>query len=139
MPKKLVKRQKAGKPSIKLQRREIFARPLPHPDTFARYEQICKGSAKRILKMAEKQSHHRQVLENKVVSTETRNETIGMIFSFIITLALMALGAYLIMNDKEITGYISFFSPAIFHAGVFVYNKYKSNKDQKENNKAGED
>lgn len=37
--------------------------PLPPPDVFAGYEQVCPGAAERILSMAEQQAKHRQDLE----------------------------------------------------------------------------
>ena len=35
---------------------EIYAGPLPHPDTLARYEQILPGSAERVFLAFEKQT-----------------------------------------------------------------------------------
>jgi uncharacterized membrane protein len=135
MQKKLAKKQSElpKKTPVNFKRKsEFFSGPLPHPAIFEQYEKVLEGSANRILTMAEKQSSHRQNIEQKIIKSSTRNETIGMIFSFIITAALMYFGYRLVLVDKNVIGYFSIFSPAIFHASVFIYNKIK---DSKEDNK----
>ena len=42
-----------------------FAGPIPPPSMMKQYEETLPGSADRILKMAEKQSEHRQWVEKK--------------------------------------------------------------------------
>jgi uncharacterized membrane protein len=41
----------------------LFSGPIPPPDLLERYNQIIPEGADRILKMAEKQSAHRQKIE----------------------------------------------------------------------------
>lgn len=104
--------------SLSILRAELRG-PLPHPDILAKYEILCKGSTDRILSLAENQSKHRQNIEK----SQIKHEFLGMIFAVTLTLILMAIGFYLIINDKQYTGFISLFSPVIFHAGNYIYNK----------------
>ena len=105
-----------------------FSGPLPPPNVLIKYEEATSGAADRIISMAEKQAQHRQTLEEKVVNSNIHNERLGMYFAFILTVSIMLLGAYLLMNDKQVEGFIALFAPAIFQAGNYIYNKYEEHK-----------
>jgi hypothetical protein len=51
--------------------------------------------------MAEAQASHRRGLETKVVNSNITNERVGMLLGFIIALAAIAGGVYLISIDKD--------------------------------------
>lgn len=51
--------------------------PLPEPDDFREYEDICPGAAKAILAMAVDQASHRRDLESRVVSANIARESRG--------------------------------------------------------------
>lgn len=61
-----------------------FSGPIPPPESLAGYEKTLPGSADRILKMAEKQSEHRQNLEKREIEIEARDSLLGIILSFIL-------------------------------------------------------
>ena len=113
-------------------REEVFVGPLPHPEILGRYEQISPGAAKRIISMAEKQSHHRQSLEAKLVDSNISNEKTGMWLAFLVTIALILIGAILLMNNKNAIGLVTIFVPCLFQAGNYVYQKYAEEKTSKE-------
>jgi uncharacterized membrane protein len=46
--------------------------------------------------MAEEQSIHRHILEQKVIGADSRNSLLGIISAFIISMAALALAAYAI-------------------------------------------
>jgi len=110
----------------------FYQGPLPPPELFKKYEEILPGSAERILKMAEKQSNHRQAIEKRVVYSGTRNETLGVIFAFIIFITTIGLGCWLIYNDKKVGGLVTIVSAVLAGVGVFIYGK-KSQKGQLNN------
>lgn len=116
--------QPNNKGSGVLMHQELFVGPLPHPSTLQGYEQACKGAANRIIKMAESQSQHRQDIENKVISSNIKNERTAMWLAFWITCGFAIIGAVLLFFDKQVAGYISLFGPSFFHAGNYVYRKY---------------
>ncbi len=89
-----------NKPSQRIEKRftavaTSFSGPLPPPNILEGYEKIIPGAADRIITMAEKQSNHRQSLENIIIRSNTRNESIGMWLAFILTIGLMCFGFYL--------------------------------------------
>ena len=45
----------------------FYSAPLPPASEFERYERVLKGSADRIIKLAENQNAHRRFIENVVV------------------------------------------------------------------------
>ncbi len=113
--------------SFLVEKREVFAGPLPHPAILNGYEQIEKGSADRIIKMAEQQSTHRQYIEKKIVDSNVTLEKIGIIFSLIVTLAFITGGFFLIYSDKQWTGFTTLAGILVVHA----YNFFKQTRVKK--------
>jgi len=111
---------------------EQFSGPLPPPAILKGYEDILPGAADRIVRMAEKQSEHRQVLEKKVISVETFKSKVGLFLAFIICLYFMWIGYQLIIHDKKITGFILALTPLGGIIGMFIVQKNKDTKKEKE-------
>lgn len=121
-----------------MHRQELFVGPLPPPNMLQGYEQACPGAASRIIKMAESQSQHRQKIEDKVISSNIKNERAAMFLSFILTGGFAIIGAVLLFFDKQVAGYISLFGPSFFHAGNYVYRKYVEKIEPKKREEAVE-
>jgi len=85
--------------------------------------------------MAESQSKHRLVLEKSVIKSNITNERMGMVMAFILTIVMMATCVYLVGNDKNFSGFAAFFSPVIFHAGNYIYNKKQERSVQNKSTK----
>ena len=83
---------------------EFHVGPLPPPVVLEQYNQTVPGAAERIIKMAEDQSAHRMRLESQVISTDTRNSTMGVVFALIITLGVLTLAAYALKLGQTLTG-----------------------------------
>ncbi len=86
--------------------------------------------AARIVKMSEEQEAHRQKLEVEVIFGDSRRATLGVIFAFILGLAGMALGAYLISLDHPIAGTIFSGSSLAGLVGTFVYGTRSRKKER---------
>jgi uncharacterized membrane protein len=112
-----------------------FSGPIPPPDLLIKYEDATHGAASRIIAMAERQAKHRQNLETAIIHSSIRNEKTGMWLAFILTLVLVLIGAILIMNSKDVIGYITLFAPVLFQAGNYVYWRYEENKKEKTDSK----
>lgn len=80
--------------------------PLPSPEEFRKYEEICPGAADRILKMAEEQGVHRRELEKIVVKSDSRDSLWGLIFAFVFAMTAVFYGANLILSDHSVAGTI---------------------------------
>src|SRR5213592_1328991 len=74
----------------------MFSGPLPPPEVLTKYNEAVPNAAERILVLAERQAEHRQKLEAKVIASNTFNQTLGSIFAFILGLAAIGGGIYLI-------------------------------------------
>jgi len=114
---------------IEMQLEQRFSGPLPHPSILKGYEEILPGSADRILTMAENQSKHRQKLESKVVSSNSRDSLLGVIFAFVLGVIGLIGGVYAAISGAEILGTIVSAGSIATLAGVFVYG---TNSDRKE-------
>lgn len=106
----------------------LYAGPIPMASELAKYEQVCPGSANRIIVMAEKQETHRHGLENAVITSNVKNESLGMHYAFILTGALMLFGAIMIFTGKETGGYFALFGPVVFQGGNYIYHKKKEKR-----------
>lgn len=86
---------------------QTFAGPIPPPALLAQYEAICPGSADRIITQFEEQSRHRRTLEKRVVWHNIASATLGQITGFVLFVAILAGGVFLIYNDKSVEGIVS--------------------------------
>ncbi len=84
-----------------------FAGPIPPPALLAEYEQACQGSANRILAQFEEQGRHRRRLENRVVWYNVLSGTLGQVSGFLLFLAAIGGGIFLLYNDKSVEGLVS--------------------------------
>ncbi|MBV4417601.1 DUF2335 domain-containing protein [Clostridium tyrobutyricum] len=84
----------------------FFSGPLPSPDIFKQYEEICPGAADRIISMAEKQMDHRQNIENIFLKSRSRNSFIGVIAALIIAICAIISAVVCILNDHSVSGTI---------------------------------
>ncbi|MGK4081899.1 hypothetical protein EA74_00454 [Enterococcus hirae] len=122
------------------ERKEIMARmrissthysgPIPSPDLLKRFEEVCPGSADRIITMAEKQSEHRRNMETKVVDSQVRDSKRGMIFGFIISVVGIIGGLFLIAMDKGTAGLTLVCGILIGLVALFIYGS-ESEKDER--------
>lgn len=106
-----------------------FSGPLPPPEVFAKYEQILRGSADRILKMAENQGSHRQILEKKVINGEQLRANFGLFFGFVIGMTVIVGGLVLIYLEKDWQGFIVLSGGVVSLVGTFVYGKKQKKVD----------
>ena len=115
--------------SSRIQVLERHVGPLPPPHTLEKYDKILLGAAERILKMAEKQSNHRQTLEKKVVFTDSGNSRLGVWLAFFLATITIIGGGFLIYNDKDIAGLASIITAIGGLVGVFIYGRYQEKKE----------
>lgn len=90
-----------------MQQQSLYQGPIPPAEQMERYEQILKGSADRILAMAEKQQAHRHGLEVFANKAVRREGLIGQVFAFLIAGSALFCGYQLVMHDKPVAGVVS--------------------------------
>ena len=103
--------------------------PLPTPEDLAHYNDIEPGLANRIMLMAEEQSNHRQSIELIAVRAGAWNNKWGLISGFFIGMTSIICGTWIISIGKSSEGLATIISSLVALVGVFVYGKYKTQKE----------
>lgn len=81
-----------------------YSGPIPPPSILSGYEKILPGSAERILAMAEKQSNHRQNMEEKMIKSESRDSLLGILFAFFLGCGCMIVAVIIVLNVQTNVG-----------------------------------
>jgi uncharacterized membrane protein len=106
-----------------------FSGPLPPPEVLAKYNEAIPGGAERIIAMVENQSQHRQALEKQVIDANCRAQRTGSVYGFLICMAALASGTFLIYVGKSAQGLVPIIGALGGLVAVFITGK---NKQQKE-------
>lgn len=111
-----------SRPPTKIQQISLSrSAPLPHPSELERYETILPGAADRIIAMAENQSIHRQNLENKAISIESRNSFLGVATGFLIGAIGLSIAGFCIYSGHDWAGVALGGTTLVSLVGTFVY------------------
>lgn len=82
--------------------------------------------------MAERQSAHREKLEEQVVNGNVTNQTRGSWFAFILALVSILSGVFLIYEGKSVAGLVDILTSVGALVGVFIYSKHEQKKERNE-------
>lgn len=108
-----------------------FSGPIPPPNMIKGYEAILPGAADRIMTMAEKQSSHRQEMERKIVSTESRDSLLGILFAFTLGIGCIVASIVIVVLVPENAGAISSSALGIAGMGTIIGTFIKSTRSNK--------
>jgi uncharacterized membrane protein len=106
-----------------------FSGPLPPPEILAKYNDAIPNGAERILAMAENQSKHRQSLEKQVIEANCRAQRNGTILGFLICLAAIGSGTYLISIGRNAQGLVPIIGALGGLVAAFIVGRYQQKKD----------
>ncbi|MBI3941216.1 MAG: DUF2335 domain-containing protein [Acidobacteria bacterium] len=106
-----------------------FSGPLPPPSMLLKYNEVFPGCGERIVAMAESQSNHRQDIEKSVVKSNIRNESRGQLFAFLLALAAIIGGFFLVAIGKDVAGLSIIITDAAVLAGTFIYKRVSQRKE----------
>lgn len=120
---------------ISVRREVLYSAPLPEASQFERYEKVLLGAADRIIKMAERQSQHRQCLEKWSVIGNQFLSFVGLIFGLIVALAGIGGGIYLLYHNKTIEGLGALVLVLAGLVTSFIFSKKEKSEDLKEREK----
>lgn len=115
-----------------------YSGPLPPSSELAAYNKIDPKAkiADRIVKMSEKQLDANIDCTKKEQAIQARDSLLGSIFSFIVCLVTLLIGAVLVYFDKNIAGYVTLLTGITVILRLFM-GKNSSNKE-KANNESDE-
>ena len=105
--------------------------PLPHPSELERYESILPGAADRIFALAENQSNHRQELEKKALSLESRNSLFGLITGGFIGIIGLCIAGLCIYTGHDKAGMTLGGGTLVALVGPFVYGEPRTANEKK--------
>ena len=110
---------------------EIYRGPLPHPDHFRAYEDICPGASKRILAMAERAQKRREDRLDKAMAFEYQDRRIGLHYAFLGLLAFLIAGLIALYSGHDAVG-IGLLSAAGIGTAVvpFIHGRRSGDKDK---------
>jgi len=110
---------------------ETFSGPIPPPALLAKYDELIPNGADRILKMAEKQSTHRQCIEKWVIIGGTLLSHFGVLCAAVIALGTLYFGSQLIRDGHAISGSIFAGSGLVGLVTAFIYGT-RSRKEERQ-------
>ena len=119
--------------------RSSFVGPMPPPELIAQYEAILPGAAEFFFETLERQSLHRRSLEARVVEANITHEKVGMWLAFVLAMAMVFCGAFLIFEDKDSQGLAMIGGTLAALCGVFVYSRRQERKALREKDPAKDD
>jgi uncharacterized membrane protein len=108
---------------------------MPPPEMLREYDEVLPGLANRIVTLAENQSNHRIGLERRVTTSNIWRAHLGQVFAFVIAIAGIVSGTYLIMNNKSAEGIAAILTPIAGVAGVFIWRTRKQREELESKNR----
>lgn len=118
-----------------------FSGPIPPPSIISGYEETLPGAADRILAMAEKQSEHRQNMERIMVTSESRDGLLGILFAFILGMGCIIAAIVIVVMVPQNAGAISGALIGVTGIGSIIATFIKSTRQNtsKRNNDSEKD
>ncbi|HEX7279726.1 MAG TPA: DUF2335 domain-containing protein [Solirubrobacterales bacterium] len=89
--------------------------PLPHPQLLRQYGEVVPRGAERIVKLAEDQVHHRQVMELR-----------GQSFTFVLAMIVVLGGIAVTALGNSAEGLVPLLVALAGLGGLFVYRELQS-------------
>ena len=111
-----------------------FSGPIPPPQDLKHYDDIVPGAAKIIIEMADRQAKHRQELEKKVINSDVKNSSKGLIFGLIIGVVGMLSGVYVIYLGHVLSGTFIGGGTIASLVSTFVYGSRGRRKEREKKN-----
>ena len=118
------KTDKSNKKEISLIATQAYQGPIPPPQLMEGYAKIDPSFPDRIFKLVEKNLDEQYKHQKKMDILQY----CGWGSAFIITLLAMGIGAYLLLNDKDIAGFAYLLGAALPTLIIIFTNKEKNKK-----------
>ena len=100
-----------------------FSGPLPPPSMYEQYEEVLKGSAERILSMAEKEQEHRIDWEGKALESASGETKRGQWLGFLVVIICLGSTVYLSAHGHEWVAAVIAGSCAVGLVGRFLQGR----------------
>lgn len=87
---------------LEMSRSITYSGAVPPPEMLREFDKIIPNGADRFMKMAEEQSEHRRKIEQKIVESNVKNEKLGLIFAFSISIIGLISAAILAYKGNNV-------------------------------------
>lgn len=124
--------QAGGKTSVFARVLQQWQGPLPPPEWLKGYDETVPGLANRLFACFERQVDHRIAIERLVVAGNTRAQSNGQWFAFIIALSVMAFAFFLVILGHVGWGIGVVLVDVLALAGIFVYGRESQKSERKD-------
>ncbi len=95
--------------------------PLPSPEMLRQYDNVLPGMAERLLEAFEKQGDHRRQMDEKSLTMNFRLARVGQVFAFLLGLAGLGSGTYLVSTGHSPEGVAVVFGAIGSLVGAFLW------------------
>lgn len=103
--------------------------PLPPPEQLIQYNEADPNAAKIIIDMAQKQSKHRQKIEEKHLNSLARDSLLGVLFAGIIGVIAICGGIFLVYTGNDWQGILFSGGTIGSLVGIYLKNTRMNNQD----------
>lgn len=87
---------------LEMSRSITYSGAVPPPEMLREFDKIIPNGADRFMKMAEEQSEHRRKIEQKIVESNVKNENLGLVFAFSISIIGLISAAILAYKGNNV-------------------------------------
>lgn len=87
---------------LEMSRSITYSGAVPPPEMLREFDKIIPNGADRFMKMAEEQSAHRRKIEQKIVESNVKNENLGLVFAFFISIIGLISAAILAYKGNNV-------------------------------------
>ncbi|MHB8573525.1 MAG: DUF2335 domain-containing protein [Candidatus Dormibacteria bacterium] len=94
---------------------------LPPPDVLAKYDQIVKDGAERLMRLAEGQSAHRQAMEKSVVDEGLKQSREGLRIFGVLGVLILIVAIVMVLTGQPLYGLAAVVTPVAILAGALRY------------------
>lgn len=106
--------------------------PLPPPWVMQEYGEVIPNMPERILRMAEKQSEHRQFLEKQSLQAPIDQSKRGQLLGFVIAVLFLLATVFLALNGFTVVAGVLGGTTLIGLVAIFVTGKYLHRRNESE-------
>lgn len=98
-----------------------YSGPIPNPALLKEFDNVLPGCAERIIRMAEEQATHRQLLERTVIIGDSRRANQGLWVGGAVAVLFLAGAVFLIYNGHDAAGATLGTMDLASVVGIFIY------------------
>lgn len=106
---------------------EEYSGPLPHPEHFARFDQVVPGAAQTILDMSKAEQAHRHEWEMKALGAQVSDTKRGQWLAAFVAAALVGGGVYCATIDQPWVAVVMVGTSLVGACAMFINGRKRQN------------